>query len=128
MNSLLLDTHTFIWFSENDANLPSSIRETIEIAENVYVSIASLWEIAIKLSIGKLLLRKGYESIEAGLETTGITLLPISFADTVQVCKLPLHHRDPFDRMLIAQAINLSLAIVSRDVAFDAYPINRVWA
>jgi PIN domain nuclease of toxin-antitoxin system len=76
MNSLLLDTHTFIWFSENDANLPSSIRETIEIAENVYVSIASLWEIAIKLSISKLLLRKGYESIEAGLETTGITYCP----------------------------------------------------
>lgn len=126
MSSILLDTHAFIWFSENDVNLPSDVREIIEAAETVYVSIASLWKIAIKLSIGKLFLQKDYESIEAEFASAGITLLPISFADTVQVCKLPLHHRDPFDRILIAQATNLSLAIISRDAAFDAYSVDRV--
>jgi PIN domain nuclease of toxin-antitoxin system len=93
----------------------------------VYISIASLWEIVIKLSIRKLSLRSNYESIESSLEPAGIILLPISFADTVWVMNLPLHHRDPFDRILIAQAINNSLTFVSCDAAFTAYPIQLRW-
>ena len=85
MTNLLLDTHAFIWYSENDSKLPESIKIEIETADRVYISIASLWEIAIKLSIGKLSLRSNYESIEASLEPAGIILLPISFADTVRV-------------------------------------------
>ena len=135
MSSLLLDTHTFIWYSEDDANLPTSLKAEIEAADRVCISIASLWEIAIKLNIGKLSLQSNYEAIESTLEPAGITLLPISFADTVQVRHLPLHHRDPFvalqfpkgDRILIAQAINHSLVLVSRDAAFAAYLVQRLW-
>ena len=127
MTNLLLDTHAFIWYSENDSKLPESIKTDIETADRVYISIASLWEIAIKLSIGKLSLRSNYESIEASLEPAGISLLPISFADTVRVMNLPLHHRDPFDRILIAQSINHSLTLVSCDAAFAAYPIQIKW-
>jgi PIN domain nuclease of toxin-antitoxin system len=127
VTDLLLDTHAFIWYSENDSKLPESIKIEIETADSVYISIASLWEIAIKLSIGKLSLRSNYESIESSLEPAGIILLPISFADTVRVMNLPLHHRDPFDRILIAQAINNSLTLVSCDAAFTAYPIQLRW-
>jgi PIN domain nuclease of toxin-antitoxin system len=127
VTNLLLDTHAFIWYSEDDPKLPESIKIEIETADKVYISIASLWEIAIKLSIGKLSLRSNYESIEASLEPAGISLLPISFADTVLVMNLPLHHRDPFDRILIAQAINNSLTLVSCDAAFTAYPIQLRW-
>ncbi len=127
MDNLLLDTHAFIWYSENDPKLPESIKTDIENADRVYLSIASLWEIAIKLSIGKLSLRSNYESIETSLESAGISLLSISFADTVQVMNLPLHHRDPFDRILIAQSIGRSLALVSCDNAFGAYSIQIKW-
>jgi PIN domain nuclease of toxin-antitoxin system len=127
VTSLLLDTHAFIWYSENDPKLPESIKIDIENADRVYLSIASLWEIAIKLSIGKLSLRSNYESIEASLEPARIELLPISFADTVRVMNLPLHHRDPFDRILIAQSINHSLTLVSCDASFTAYPIQIKW-
>jgi PIN domain nuclease of toxin-antitoxin system len=127
VTNLLLDTHAFIWYSEDDSKLPASIKTEIETADRVCISIASLWEIAIKLSIGKLSLRSNYESIEASLAPAGIILLPISFADTVRVMNLPLHHRDPFDRILIAQAINNSLTLVSCDAAFTAYPIQLRW-
>lgn len=127
MNSFLLDTHTFIWLSENDPNLPSDLRDMIDVADTVYLSMVSLWEIAVKLNIGKLSLQRSYETIENELESSDILLLPISFADTLQICTLPLHHRDPFDRMLIAQAMNKSLVLISRDIQFDAYPIQRIW-
>lgn len=127
MSHFLLDTHTLIWLTENDPKLPDDLRIRIDKADLVYLSIASLWEIAIKLQLGKLLLKKSYETIGATLETSDILILPIAFNDTVQVRHLPLHHRDPFDRMLIAQAINHSLSIVSADAVFDAYPIQRIW-
>jgi PIN domain nuclease of toxin-antitoxin system len=82
---------------------------------------------AIKLNIGKLPLQGNFEDIEPQLIAAGITILPLTFADTVQFRYLPLHHRDPFDRILVAQAINHSLVLISRDVAFDAYDLQRVW-
>lgn len=127
MTAFLLDTHAFIWLSENDPNLPNSLREMIDIADTVYLSTASLWEMAIKLNLGKLSLKRSYETIEQELESSDILLLPISFIDTLQIYRLPLHHRDPFDRMLVAQAINKSLILISRDTQFDAYPIQRIW-
>jgi PIN domain nuclease of toxin-antitoxin system len=127
MSALLLDTHAFIWFSENAPSLSISLKDRIESADRVYVSIASLWEIAIKISIGKLALQVDYASIEAQLPASGILLLPISFRDTVRVLNLPFHHRDPFDRILIAQAIDRSLTLVSRDEVFDAYGVPRLW-
>jgi PIN domain nuclease of toxin-antitoxin system len=127
MSRLLLDTHVFIWFSENSPRLPSAIREAIEIADRVYLSIASLWEIAIKISIGKLALQIAYEAIEARLPSSGIELLPIAFSDTMHLLNLPLHHRDPFDRLLIAQAIARQLVLVSADEKFRLYPVQRLW-
>ena len=128
MNRLLLDTHALIWFVSNDPNLPVSTRDKIESADDVFLSIASLWEMAIKLNIGKLPLQGNFEDIEPQLIAAGITILPLTFADTVQFRYLPLHHRDPFHRILVAQAINHSLVLVSRDVAFDAYDLQRLWS
>ncbi|AFZ51206.1 type II toxin-antitoxin system VapC family toxin [Dactylococcopsis salina] len=127
MSAFLLDTHAFIWLSEDDPNLPDFLRERIDQADFVYVSIASLWEIAIKLNLGKLSLKQNYEIIGIELGYSDIIVLPISFRDTALIRHLPLHHRDPFDRMLIAQAMNHSLIVVSRDRAFDAYSIQRIW-
>jgi len=128
MSNLLLDTHTFIWLSECSTELPLQLIDLIEAADTVFLSIVSLWEIAIKVNLGKLKLNQEYEAIEAELEASGILLLPITFTDTIQIKNLPLHHRDPFDRMLIAQAINRSLTVISRDGAFDAYAVQRLWA
>jgi PIN domain nuclease of toxin-antitoxin system len=125
--SLLLDTHTLIWFLENNPRLPISARNCIETTEIVFASIASIWEIAIKMNIGKLTLMEPFEAIEANLTTAQITLLSITFDDTQTYLSLPLHHRDPFDRILIAQAINHSLTLVSQDAQMDSYAINRLW-
>ena len=127
MSSILLDTHAFIWLSEDAPTLPSSIREMIEATDNVFVSIASFWEIAIKLSIGKISLKTDFNDIEVRFNSTKFKLLPISIKDTIQLRQLPLHHKDPFDRILIAQAMNRSISLVSRDSEFDAYPVQRVW-
>lgn len=127
MTAFLLDTHTFIWLSENDPALPQPLRVSIDTAETVYISIASLWEIAIKVQLGKLILKRPFETIGPEIDASDILLLPISFADTVQVSNLEMHHRDPFDRLLIAQAINHSLTIISKDDKFDAYSVERLW-
>ena len=127
MNSILIDTHVFIWLAEDDPNLPVAIRDTLENMDNVFVSIASFWEISIKLKIGKLSLCDDFNSIEASFQATRFKLLPITLKDTIQLYNLPLHHKDPFDRILVSQAINHSLILVSRDQALDDYPIQRLW-
>ncbi|MBW4622422.1 MAG: type II toxin-antitoxin system VapC family toxin [Cyanosarcina radialis HA8281-LM2] len=126
--NLLLDTHAFLWYFQGSDRLSPKAAEILEnTSHNLYISIASLWELAIKLGLGKLSLQSSFHDLQAVLEQLLIKILPISFADTERYLNLPLHHRDPFDRILVAQAINNSLAIVSADVAFDAYPIQRVW-
>ena len=92
MNRLLLDTHALIWFVSNDPNLPVSTRDKIESADDVFLSIASLWEMAIKLNRGKLPLQGNFEDIEPQLIAAGITIIPVTFAATVQFRYLPLHH------------------------------------
>ncbi|MEO1300171.1 MAG: type II toxin-antitoxin system VapC family toxin [Cyanobacteria bacterium J06636_16] len=91
------------------------------------MSIASLWEMAIKLNLGKLHLEVPFSDLQELLEQFLIETLPISFVDTENYLSLPLHHRDPFDRILVAQAITNSLSILSADTAFDSYSIHRVW-
>ena len=127
MNSVLIDTHVFIWLAEDDPNLPVTTRDTLENMDNVFVSIASFWEISIKLKIGKLSLCDDFNSIEASFRATRFKLLPITLKDTIQLYNLPLHHKDPFDRILVSQAINHSLILVSRDQALDDYPVQRLW-
>jgi PIN domain nuclease of toxin-antitoxin system len=131
----LLDTHTLIWFLDNDSRLPIGTKEQIESAEAVFVSIVSLWEIAIKINIGKLTLKTNFQAIaaerrasfEQNLIEQDISILPIDIAAIQTYLNLPLHHRDPFDRILIAQSIDLALTIISCDIQFDAYPVTRLW-
>ena len=123
----LLDTHTLIWFLENDPRLPSATRTQIETTPTIFISVVSLWEIAIKANIGKLDLSFPFSTISSNLVSLGITELPITFKDLEIYLSLPLHHRDPFDRILIAQAMNHALIFISQDTQMDTYPIQRFW-
>lgn len=125
----LLDTHSFLWFIGGHPHLSTAARELIEEPTNLpLLSVASLWEIAIKLSLGKLSLAQPFmELIPRQLEMNGIELLPIDIDHLAIVAELPFHHRDPFDRLLIAQAIIEQIPIVGADSIFDAYSIKRLW-
>ena len=102
----LLDTHTFMWFINGEQELSAHARKTIEQkGANNFVSIASIWEIAIKLSIGKLKLKTPFVAIPEQISDNGFQILPIRFEDTLKLSTLPFHHRGPFDRMIIAQSI-----------------------
>jgi PIN domain nuclease of toxin-antitoxin system len=125
---LLLDTHAFIWFFNGDDDLGSTARNLIEDPANTcWLSIASLWEISIKTSIGKLTLQGQLAEVEGFMEVGAIRLLPISFEHLLQLQHLPFHHRDPFDRLLIAQAITENLTLLSQDTVFQQYGVSLVW-
>ena len=128
----LIDTHTFLWFSDGSLKLSPSARLLIANKSNaIFLSIASLWEISIKTSLGKLEVAGSYELVLDDITKNGIEILPINFAHTVKQNQLPFHHRDPFDRMIISQALVENMDLISRDDIFDAYmlnePINRIW-
>ncbi len=124
----LLDTHTFIWFINGEEELSSLARKTIEHKDaNNFISIASLWEIAIKLSIGKLKLRTPFAAIPEQIAKNGFQILPITFEDTLKLSTLPFHHRDPFDRLIIAQSMTNQLTIISTDELFPDYGIITIW-
>jgi PIN domain nuclease of toxin-antitoxin system len=124
---MLLDTHTLLWFLGDDANLSANAKEQIEQANHTYISVISIWEIAIKVSIGKLKLEFDFKELPQILSQLNIEILPITFADTQIYINSPLHHRDPFDRILIAQARNYDLVIVGCDEVFDHYQVTRIW-
>jgi PIN domain nuclease of toxin-antitoxin system len=126
---LLLDTHAFLWFVLGDAQLSSTARSyLLDSAHAKLISPASYWEIAIKVSIGKYTLNVPYELFtQRGIEGNGFEILPIELKHTVALTTLPFHHRDPFDRLLIAQAMAEHIPIISNDPAFDTYPITRLW-
>ncbi|MFN5854893.1 MAG: type II toxin-antitoxin system VapC family toxin [Pseudanabaenaceae cyanobacterium] len=124
---MLLDTHTLLWFLGDDANLSTNAKEQIEQANHTYISVISIWEIAIKVSIGKLKLEFDFKELPQILSQLNIEILPITFADTQIYINLPLHHRDPFDRILIAQGRNHDLVIVGCDEVFDHYQVTRIW-
>ena len=126
--NFLLDTHTLLWFLNNDAQLPKTARQIIESDSIIWVSVASIWEIAIKNGLGKLQLPLPFEQIfPAQLALNSIEILPIEIAHLSALQQLPLHHRDPFDRLLIAQAKAQNWPLLSADAAFDAYEIARIW-
>jgi PIN domain nuclease of toxin-antitoxin system len=111
----LLDTHTIIWFINGDLELSKKARDLIEKDSGVnFVSIASLWEIAIKVSLGKLELNGAFSEIKIQLDQNGFQLLPITWEDTLLIASLPFHHRDPFDRILIAQSLSNNLGIITK--------------
>jgi PIN domain nuclease of toxin-antitoxin system len=127
--NLLLDTHSFIWFVEDHPSLSAHARALIEEPTNtVFLSIASVWEMAIKVSLGKLHLSQPFDLFMPNqLLLNDVTLLDIAVSHTMRVAMLPFHHRDPFDRLLIAQSQVEGMPLISADSIFDAYGVNRLW-
>ncbi|MBX3740413.1 MAG: type II toxin-antitoxin system VapC family toxin [Akkermansiaceae bacterium] len=126
---LLVDTQALIWALEGDKRLSRVAREALEDPTNRrIVSIATGWEMAIKTGLGKLNPPMPLPHLfPAELERLGFEILPIKSEHVHRLLDLPLHHRDPFDRMLIAQALSENLTMVGCDVAFDAYGAARIW-
>jgi PIN domain nuclease of toxin-antitoxin system len=127
--NFLLDTHSFLWFISGDAQLSTTARTSIEdIHNDVFLSVASLWEIAIKISLGKLQLSQEYATfIPQQLTLNRIFLLDITIKHTSELITLPMHHRDPFDRLLITQSLTEGLPIIGKDSIFDNYSVTRYW-
>jgi PIN domain nuclease of toxin-antitoxin system len=126
---LLLDTHSVLWFLLDDPRLSARARDAIMThPARVLVSPASLWDIAIEISLGKYGLPMDFtEFWDRQLAENHFTLLPVALAHTALVASLPFHHRDPFDRLLIAQSLHEDVPIISGDAAFDACGVARIW-
>jgi PIN domain nuclease of toxin-antitoxin system len=122
----LLDSHVALWWLGMDShNLRDPLRDTIAEAEAVFVSIATVWELEIKRSIGKLKLPiDGWKQVEAA----GLTFLPIELADALRAADLPYIHRDPFDRMMVAQALTRDMTLITRDTRLPEYGVATLKA
>jgi PIN domain nuclease of toxin-antitoxin system len=126
---VLLDTHTLLWFVENSLKLSVATSELIADASTErVVSIVSLWEIAIKHSLGRLALPLPLKKfIATHVPANKVNLLPITVPHLLTFAQMPWHHRDPFDRILVAQALTENIPIISVDGALDAYGVQRLW-
>jgi PIN domain nuclease of toxin-antitoxin system len=122
---LLLDTHIFLWWRGEPSRLAPKVQSSIATADIVFVSVASAWEAAIKASLGRLELP---DTVEAGALASGFEKLLISFSHAEQAASLPHHHRDPFDRMLVAQAKAEGLTLVTHDRLLAPYDVEILWA
>ncbi len=120
---VLLDTHTFVWWDNDE--LPRAVRDRIRLADTVYVSAMSAWEVTIKTALGKITARAAFAD---AIEDYGFDAFPITVAHADAVRALPPHHRDPFDRLLVVQAQLEGLTLVSRDPAMRLYTVPVVWA
>ena len=127
--NLLLDTHTFYWWSFEPTKLSDVARDAIaDPANAVYLSVASPWEIVIKSEIGRLQLRQPIDVVVAThVATSGFRVLPVELRHVYSLRGLPLHHKDPFDRLLMAQSIADTLTIVTKDAVFAQYPVTTLW-
>lgn len=127
--NLLLDTQALLWFVLDDSRLSDKARQSIIAPDTlVFVSPVSLWEIAIKISLGKYALPLPFATFwDDQLLTNDFVLLPISGAHTARVADLPYHHRDPFDRLIVAQSLVEGVPIVSSDELFTRYGVERIW-
>ena len=126
---LLLDTHVFLWWIGDDPRLSLPAREAITKAENeIFLSVASAWEISVKTRLGKLTLPSDVESfLPDQIQRNAISILPIGLAHALRVSRLPIHHRDPFDRMLVAQAQAEKLTLVTADASIRLYDVKLCW-
>lgn len=126
---LLLDTHTFLWYVDDNPKLSAVAKAAISVpSAEVFISPASYWEIAIKVSTGKHILNRPYlDFIEDHVKRNGFVVLPIEPRHTAVLIGLPFHHKDPFDRLLVAQAIAENIPIVTCDADLAHYPISRIW-
>jgi PIN domain nuclease of toxin-antitoxin system len=127
--SLLLDTYAFLWFVWNDPRLSVTAMSLItDPANELFLSVGTLLEVAVKVSVKKLKLSEPYETfMQREITNAKLTIVPLTMKHAATMTSLPLHHRDPFDRLLIAQSMVENLPLVSADSAFDAYPITRLW-
>lgn len=126
--TFLLDTHAFLWFINDDTRLSPTALNLLESDVDLLFSMASLWEIAIKVSLKKLTLPLPFRSfVEEHLTANEIELLPLQPAHLEQLIELPFYHRDPFDRLIVAQTLAEGLELVSGDMAFDLYGLKRYW-
>ena len=126
---VLLDTHSFLWFLAGDSRLSPHARQIMTDFENdLVLSVASLWEIAIKTSLGKLALAAPYDELfPQQLQQHEIHVLQIQLSHLCTLTSLPFHHRDPFDRLIIAQGATEDLPIMSVDSVFSSYPVHVIW-
>lgn len=125
---LLLDTHAFIWFLNGDNQLPVAVKNLIADTSNkCFISIASIWEIAIKSSLNKLELQGDFNQIAGFLTDNDIEVMPITFEHIQRLLQLSFHHRDPFDRIVIAQAFTENLTVATKDTVFHEYGVNIIW-
>lgn len=125
---LLLDTHTFIWWDSDPAQLSQlALAALRDPANTVWFSTASVWEMVIKSQLGKLTLRLPLSQIVAQQQTNGLQVLPVTLAHTLAVEGLPLVHKDPFDRLLAAQANVEGAEFVTADPIFAQYPVRVLW-
>ena len=127
MKTIVVDTHAFIWFISGDKKLSKTARKAIEKADTLYLSVASIWEMAIKISLGKLELGQPFDKIHEEIVNNGFELLDVNFQHALVLSELPFHHKDPFDRMILAQAITEKIPIISIDQYFQNYDVNVVW-
>ena len=127
---ILLDTHAFLWAAADAPQLSRKARACFVSEKNeLLLSVASVWEMAIKTSLGKLRLDLPLDRlVRRGLSQPGVRLQHIELSHALRVRRLPFHHRDPFDRLLAAQALAEGVPLLSRDTAFDAYGVERIWA
>ncbi len=124
----LLDTHAFLWFLGGDKKLPKPSRKIIkDINQDCYLSVASLWEMTIKIQLKKLEVSIPIEDIYDFLERNQIILLPIEIQHLSALSKLDAHHQDPFDRLIISQGISEGLTVISGDSWFHKYPVSLFW-
>jgi PIN domain nuclease of toxin-antitoxin system len=126
---LLLDTCTFLWWTSAEDRIPVPTLEALQEDENeVILSVSSAWEIAIKSKLGRLELpAPALAFVQEASELYRLTILPVELEDAVRAGELPLHHNDPFDRLLVAQAMIRDVDLVSPDVAFRPYGIRTIW-
>jgi PIN domain nuclease of toxin-antitoxin system len=129
---LLLDTHALIWFYENAPELSAQAKTAIEDPANEsFASLTSFWEMSIKMGVGKLSISAPLEKFVEDVTNNGIQLLPVEMKHIIHYQTLPFHHRDPFDRMIVAQVLTEGMNIVSADKIFDEYlksnSVHRVW-
>ena len=124
----ILDTHTFVWWADNSPKLPPTAGTFIrDPANTLFLSVVSVWEIVIKHKLGKLPLSQPLGAFLSRLPATGITVLPVQIDHALAVDRLPNPHRDPFDRLLAAQAIVEGAVLLTADKIFQQYPVTVVW-
>jgi PIN domain nuclease of toxin-antitoxin system len=126
---LLIDTHALIWWDENPLRLGSKARAAcLDSGNELWLSVASVWEIQIKMMLGRLALRKPLKLlIDDQVKQNGILILPVKFDHVLRLESLPDRHKDPFDRLLVAQALEENCVLVSHDPMIAQYPVTTVW-